>query len=332
MNLGELGEFGLIYRLRERMLARRPGNQVIAGIGDDAALLPGTGHDQLLLTTDALVEGVHFRSKWMPPDSLGWKALAVNLSDIAAMGGTPAWALVTLGLPATMPTGAVEDIYLGMDELGREHGTAVAGGDIVSSPVLFINVVVAGSVPAGQALRRSRAAVGDLLVVTGALGASAAGLAVLGAGRQSEKGYYPLVRAHLRPVPRLEAGRALAQGQLAHACIDLSDGLGGDLRHLCRESGVGACLHLDQLPITEETEAAALALGADPLSWAVSGGEDYELLLAIAPESWEAAEQALLGAGCQPAAVGEVVPSGEGITAVRPDGSRTALGSGYTHF
>lgn len=332
MKLGDLGEFGLIARLKERMLARRPGNPAVAGIGDDAALLPGTGEDQLVLTTDALVEGVHFHSRWMPPDALGWKALAVNVSDLAAMGARACWALVTLGLPAGISPGVVEDLYVGLDEMGAESEVVVAGGDTVSSPTLFVSVALAGTVAPGIALRRQGARPGDVLLVTGPLGASAAGLALLESGAKVPRELQPLVRAHLRPVPRLAAGRRLAQERLATAAIDLSDGLGGDLRHLCRESRVGARVYLDRLPITEPTRQAAAGLGADALAWAVSGGEDYELLLAVPPEQVEQAREALLATGCQPAVIGECLPASEGIRAVRPGGRLAELPGGFTQF
>jgi len=332
MGLGDLGEFGLISRLRERMLARRPGNQAVTGIGDDAALLPGTGEGQLLLTTDALVEGVHFRTTWMPPDALGWKSLAVNLSDIAAMGGRAQWALVALGLPSGLAATFVDDLYVGLDEVGREFGTAVAGGDVVSSPTLFISVAVAGSIPPGTALTRSGAQVGDVIAVTGPLGQSAGGLALLESGKRLDSRFYTLVRAHLRPIPRVAAGQTLAQRGLAHACIDLSDGLGGDLRHICEMSGVGARVELARVPVSDATREAALLLHADPLRWAISGGEDYELLVTLAPDSLLAAQEALVGLGCTLTPIGEIVDREQGVTGMRADGVSVPLAGGWTQF
>jgi thiamine-monophosphate kinase len=233
-------------------------------IGDDCAILDG----HLLATVDMLVEGVHFRLEDTDPHRLGRRALAINLSDIAAMGGIPRWCLVSLGLPAT--TEFVERFYEGLAEMARRYGVLVAGGNLARLPErMAIDVTVLGT--ADRPITRDGARPGDHIYVTGPLGRSAAGLQCLLRGNQSHP---DLVAAHLDPVPRIEAGQALVG--VATAMLDISDGLAQDLGHICERSHVGAAL--DFVPVDEATRQAAAELGLDPLGLALHGGEDYELL------------------------------------------------------
>lgn len=334
------GEFGLIGRVRA-MVGTRPG--VVLGIGDDTAVLEVGPGRHLLATSDSLIADVHFRIQPGRAYDIGRKAMAVNLSDIAAMGGRPTFALLSLAITPDLPSNFLHDLLRGLTDEARAYGVAIVGGDTVAARHDFsVHVTLLGEADPGQVVTRGGARPGDGIYVTHHLGASAAGLALL----ERERGAGPaaagdpaaalpepvraaVMQAHLRPVPRLEAGAELARG-IATAMIDLSDGLAGDLKHLCQQSGVGAVIYLDQLPIAEATRAVAGALGEDPVRWALSGGEDYELLFTSG---------ALPGTGVLPRSgtpvtrVGEVLPAEEGITVEVAPGQRLPLtASGFTHF
>lgn len=270
-DLRGIGEFGLIKLLTGEGL---PHPQVILGPGDDAAIL-SIGDKWVLYTTDMLVENVHFTLRTTTPHQLGQKALAVNMSDIAAMGGKPTFALVSLGLPPSLSTEFVEELYRGMAHMAHSHGARVVGGDTVQSQSLIINVALLGETEPGQAVLRKGARPSDIICVTNTLGDSAAGLALLSANMPG-----PTLK-HLVPQPRVSEGRLLVG--LATAMIDLSDGLAGDLAHLCTQSGVGAQINKDCLPISEGVLLAAKALDKDPIEWALRGGEDFELLFTLPP-------------------------------------------------
>ncbi len=279
MKVSDLGEFGLIDRLTKAVGAERP-ESLILGIGDDAAAWR-VGDAVVLATTDTLVEGVHFLPGRVPWLDLGWKALAVNVSDIAAMGGTPQFALVTLALPPETPTDDVDALYAGMRECSEEYGVAVVGGDVVRAPQVVISVAVLGRAELDnsgqpQLMRRDAARAGHAIAVTGSLGDSAAGLRRLKDGAPPDDS---LVRAHLRPRPPLAAGRQAAR--LGVPCaIDVSDGLIQDLGHVCDLCGLGAIVRADSVPMSQELRSA---FPDEALSLACTGGEDYQLVL-IAPQ------------------------------------------------
>lgn len=275
-----LGEFGLIERLAAAVGGEPPA-ELIVGIGDDAAAWRA-GDQVLLATTDTLVEGVHFVPEFAPWADVGWKALAVNVSDIAAMGGEPLFALVTLALPPAMEIAAVDDIYGGLNECAQEYGVAVIGGDIVKAPQAAFTIAMIGRAQMrdGEPLlmRRNTAKAGDVIAVTGTLGNSAAGLWRLRKGATAEDA---LVRAHLRPLPRLAEAQEAARAGVVCA-IDVSDGLMQDLGHVCEMSGLGADVHEELLPLRDDLLAA---YPEDAIALACSGGEDYELLLTIDSET-----------------------------------------------
>jgi thiamine-monophosphate kinase len=276
----ELGEFELIERLAARL---EPAGEGL-GIGDDAAAwMPAQGA-LAVATTDMLIEGIHFRLDWTTPRDLGWKALAVNLSDLAAMGAKPGRALVSIGLQRGQAS-LVEEMYEGMAELARLTGTRIVGGDTVRTPgPLIVNVALYGEADPERLLRRGTAKAGDLVAVTGRVGLSGAGLDLLLAGDPellARPEAAPLLAAHHRPVPRLAAGAALAQ--LGVRCaIDVSDGVASEARHLAEESGVAIEIDVDHLPLAAE----ALSLLGDGRArhLALSGGEDYELLFTLPGE------------------------------------------------
>jgi thiamine-monophosphate kinase len=279
VNVSDLGEFGLIDRLARAAGAARP-DSLIVGIGDDAAAWR-LGDAVALATTDTLVEGVHFLSGRIPWRDLGWKALAVNVSDIAAMGGTAQFALVTLALPPDTPVESVDALYAGMRECSEEYGVAVVGGDVVRSAQAMISVAVLGRAEQDaegrpQLMRRDAATAGHVIAVTGTLGDSAAGLQRLKDGVPLDD---PLVRSHVRPRPPIATG--LQAARLGVPCaIDVSDGLLQDLSHVCEMSGVGAVIRADAVPLGQDLRTA---FPVEALSLACAGGEDYQLVL-IAPQ------------------------------------------------
>ena len=285
----DIGEFGLIDRLVAALPAgvRATGDDVLVAAGDDAAVLRLSSDEVQIVTTDALVEGNHFRLDWTGWESLGHKSLAVNVSDIAAMGGIPTVAVVTLGLRGDELVRDLEAMYRGMGELARRHGTVIVGGDIVRvTGERMISVTVLGRAKEGSVLLRSGARPGDAIGVTGTIGASAAGLEILRhpdafTGRTTAD---RLVRAHLRPEPRVDAGRLLVEHG-ASAAMDLSDGLGGDLPKILKASEVSAEIEAEALPVI----AAVRALFTDRwLDLGLKGGEDYELLFTIPDGRWDA--------------------------------------------
>jgi thiamine-monophosphate kinase len=317
--------------------AARGGPGVRLGIGDDCAVLElGTG-SLLLATTDLLLEDVHFRRQWATPSDIGWKSLAVNVSDIAAMGGRPRWALIALACPEAVLVEEAEAFFAGVQALSTEYGVAVVGGDTCASPGGWIvNVTLLGEA-ALTPLRRSTARPGDTIAVTGSLGRSAAGLALLEAGATAPAVLADVAAevtaAHLRPRPRTREGQWLAGAQGVTAMIDLSDGLATDLGHICHESGTGARVELGRLPIHPAVGAVAQALGRDALAWATGGGEDYELLLTCAPAALDRLSEGLASAtGTRLNAVGQIVVAADGIRYLDAGGQPVAVGQGFEHF
>jgi len=262
-----------------RRFTRRPGGRVRVGIGDDAALVAGPAGQELILTADMTLEGTHFRHELHPARAVGHRALARSLSDIAAMGGTPRYALVSLALARGTPRAWVKGFYAGFGALARRFEVTLVGGDTaVVAGRTMIDTMVAGEVPRRQALLRSGARPGDQIFVSGRLGLSALGLRMLASrsrGRPSVKA--EAIRQHLYPEPQCALGRYLAARHSASALIDLSDGLSTDLNHLCQASGVGACLWSESIP------RPSLANKELSLRLALHGGEDYQLLFTVSP-------------------------------------------------
>ncbi len=326
------GELALIEALSRRF--GPPPAQVILGIGDDCAAIDLNGAEYLLWTVDTLVEDIHFDLSFTSLAQLGWKALAVNLSDIAAMGGEPRVALLSLGWPPERDRAQALELADGLAQAGRQYGAPIIGGDTVASPgQLAVTIALLGVVPASQMLRRSGARVGDLIYVTGSLGEAAAGLEVLKQGLEiAPEIKQPLGQAHLAPRPQLEAGRLLAREHLATALIDISDGVATDLFHICRASRVGARIPGATVPVSPRVRAVAPLLGREPLDLALTGGEDYHLLFTSPPEKARALLEAFSQAGLPPPLpLGEIVP-GEGVLLLTPAGDRDISGAGYDHF
>lgn len=328
MKLSEIGEFGLIDLIKEETLADV--SSVIAGIGDDAAVyIPG--QRQLgLLTTDMLVENIHFDLRTTTPWQLGYKAVAVNLSDIAAMGGKPRHMTVSLGLPPAVEVEFIVALYNGMKELCREFGVNIVGGDTVSSPHgLVINVAVVGEVAPLDLVRRSGAGPGDAVVVTGTVGDSACGLDLLAITGWEEYSFsWPLVTAHLTPRPQVAAGLNLAQWG-ATSANDISDGLASEANEIAKAGGVGVRLYADRLPLSRELGLAAGLLGKKTaLDYALYGGEDYQLLFTIPPARLADLPQD----GVLFTVVGEITKEQE-VVLVDGEGAAAPLAAnGYNHF
>jgi len=327
----------MVRRIRDAVGTGTPPG-VRTGIGDDAAVLAVRPGAMLLATTDLIIEDVHFRRASASPRDIGWKAMAVNLSDIAAMGGEPRWALVGLALPASTEVEEVDEFYAGMREAAAPHGVVIVGGDTSASPDgWMINVTLLG-LHMGTPRLRSTAKPGDAVAVTGTLGRSAAGLALLEMGMATahalgERAREELIGAHLRPTARLAEGRWLGAQAGVHAMMDLSDGLTTDLGHVCRESGVGARVMLDRLPVARAAREAARALGKEALEWAASGGEDYELLLTCDPGVVDALAEGLRGAtGTTLTVIGQIECPEAAVTYLDARGEPVALRAGYEHF
>jgi len=323
-------EKSLIRHIRELAKAKavrplRAGRQstVALGIGDDTAILQVPVGHEVLITTDFSLEGVHFRRDWHPADSVGHRCLARGLSDIAAMGGTPVAAFLSLALPAKLPRAWVEGFLHGLLALAGEHGVTLAGGDTAQAPggaegKILADIVVVGSAPRGEAVRRSGARAGDAIYVTGRLGASAVVLDRL--YRKENKSLNTKQHAeHFYPSPRVAVGRYLREKGISRAMIDLSDGLSTDLHHLCEESRLGAMVYEDRIPV---------ARGAT-LKQALHGGEDYELLFTASPKR---AVPAMIE-GAPVTRIGEMQRSSAGVMIASGTGKSSRLQPlGWEHF
>jgi thiamine-monophosphate kinase len=275
MRVGALGEFGLIDRIA-RIARDHRGSWVVRGIGEDAAVLrPRPGQD-LVLTTDGMVEGVHFRWRTMRPAVVGRRLLAANLSDLAATGARPRGCLLSIQTPVSLPVERLLGMVRGLAQDGARLGCPLVGGNVARAEEASFSLTVAGSVRRGRALSRARARVGDRLYVTGTLGRSALELA------RAERSRTPIRRV---PEPRLDAGHALTQLSTTGACIDVSDGLLADLRHVLEASRVGADLDLGGVPRPRGFAPACVSLGQDPTRLLLAGGEDYELLFSMRPSA-----------------------------------------------
>jgi thiamine-monophosphate kinase len=332
VTIGSLGgEFALI----DRIAAATPGGDGLrTGIGDDAAVLRTSAGNDLVVTTDLLIEDVHFRLSWSDPFSLGVKAAAVNLSDIAAMGARPTAAFLSIALRRDTKLEFVDELYRGLNDTFGRWGAVIAGGDTNVSPGPFtLNVTLVGGVGAGGAILRSTARPGDIIIVTGALGGAAAGLMALEKfGRDRAESDFPdAVAAQLRPVPRLTESAAITGVWGATAMMDVSDGLVADLAKLCRAGGVGARVDRDATPVHPAAVAVAAAIGINPTDLALNGGEDYELLVTAAPERAEALLAALQRTGT-PATVIGVITTEPGVRLETANGESVTTGPGWDHF
>ena len=299
--ISAVGEIGLIERMRRRL---HRDASVVVGIGDDAAVVKGPGRQRWLFASDMLVEGVHFRRRLVPPEWIGWKALACNVSDIAAMGGVPRWAVVSLGLPRKTSISFVDGLYRGLERCARRFGMSVVGGDTVRAPCVVIDVAIVGVADRLRLTLRSGARVGDLLYVTGRLGGS-----------------YRTGR-HARFIPRLAEAQQLVRRVRVHAMMDLSDGLASDLWQMARASRVTLRVDAAKIPLSSAAASVRHAL---------MDGEDFELLFAVSPRD---AERLPVRLGrCPVTRIGRVIGHGPRVELEHPDGRIEPLTpEGFKHF
>lgn len=285
--VGDIGEFELIGFLTGDLTYDR---HTIIGVGDDCAVYEVSKGHYVLATCDMLIESVHFSRKTASPFLIGCKAMACSLSDIAAMGGHPLFALASIGLPETTNEDFVQDLYVGIRSMCRDYQVVLVGGDTVRSPEkIVIDISMIGECPKGKFVPRSGAKTGDAIVVTGYLGDSAAGLDLLNkkVAEPDTERRSVLMEAHLAPEPRCAQGAFLAENFKIHSMIDISDGLAGDLRHICDSSKLGARIRADKIPVSETLKQFCYGARIDPLTYALAGGEDYELLFTLAPKELE---------------------------------------------
>jgi thiamine-monophosphate kinase len=333
LSIGAIGERALIERIRAR--AGAPAPWITLGIGDDAAVIvPERGRVDVV-TTDSLVEDVHFRREWTDAAAIGHKSLAVNLSDLAAMGASPRAAFLSLALPVTLALGEFDAMIDGFAALAERERVPLAGGNLTRSPQpIVIDVTLIGSAHPRRLLTRSGGRPGDALYVTGSAGGAAAGLAMLRAGvdRASlDEARLDCLRRHERPDARLSSGVQVARNRAASACVDLSDGLADAARRIADASGCGVELDAAAIPVHPGARAWADAAGADPVALAVSGGEDYELLFAVGKRQRRAFFAAT--ARCRGVAftcVGRLTKE-RGAWLIRHD-RKEPLAEGFAHF
>ena len=329
MDLGEIGEFGLINRIRKWTSTSNPG--LLKGIGDDVAVIEA-GKKVWLVTTDLLIEDIHFERRWADPFHLGGKAIFVNLSDIAAMGGTPKYFLISLGVPKNLPLPFISSFYRGLESGAKRFGVDLIGGDTSLSEKIIINICLLGEGKKGSLLFRSGAKVGDSLFVSGTLGDAALGLNLLQKNKPND---IPngLIKKHLSPSPRIPLGQAIARFHCATAMIDVSDGLLIDTSHLLEESGVGAQIWEDRIPLSKLYQRWVRSFSKNPYQLALSGGEDYELLFTAPPKKRKRIAFLARSLKIPITQIGEILPKKEGLSLVRKDGERYVPSRlGFEHF
>ncbi|UCF57078.1 MAG: thiamine-phosphate kinase [Deltaproteobacteria bacterium] len=335
--LSDIGEFGLIDRIHEFLQKEgvsTPG--LTLGIGDDtASFRPHAGYE-LLVTCDSMVEGRHYLPDHITPLGLGRRAMALNISDIGAMGGRPLYALVSLGLKAETLVTDVEAMYRGFIAELNPFGASIIGGNVTKSEhAMFVDITLIGEVEQGNIVRRSTAKAGDVILITGYPGEAAAGLYLLLHAQPTEDlSHHPLVRAFNTPSHRAREGEAVAQSGYATAMIDTSDGFLGDLGHICQESGVGAKLILEKLPIREELRQAAAQLGRDPYELLLQESDDYELIITCPGDKVDGIRSTVAALSDVPVTeVGRITDAADGIRLILPDGTQRAVTpAGWDHF
>ncbi len=329
MELQEIGEFGLINRIRKWMTVTD--SALLQGIGDDVAVIE-IRNKILLATTDILIEGIHFDRSWIDPFRLGKKALIVNLSDIAAMGGIPKYFLISLGLPKHLSLSFISSFYRGLKEGAKRFQVDLIGGDTSLSQKIVINICLLGEGKKRDLLFRRGAKVGNDLFVSGTLGDAALGLKILQKKGLTEKPK-GLIEKHLSPYPRIELGQAISRHHLATAMIDVSDGLLIDTTHLLEESGVGARIWEDRIPLSRTYQKWIHSFSKDPYRIALTGGEDYELLFAAPREKRKKISNLVRSFKIPMTWIGEILPQEKGFHIIRRDGKGYSPGHlGFDHF
>ena len=340
MELSQLGEFGLISRAKEIFI---PSDKegVVVGIGDDCAAIKLRKGFLLIATTDAIIEGIHFKLDYIQPYQLGIKSININLSDIAAMGGIPLYALLSIAVPQIFSVKFINEFLKGVKDGAKRFKVSIIGGNVSSSKNEFsINMTVLGEVEEKYMTLRKGTEAGDKIFVTGYLGDSAAGLEILKSSPGHPSGGWvaavssqwrkKLVNKHLMPIPRLKEGRFLAVKKLATSMIDISDGLASDIRRICEESNVGANIFIKNIPISKSLKSK-IRNPKSQINLALYGGEDYELLFTVKPENVRKLKSLWKNMKTHITTIGEI--TGKGINLINPDGKTIPLkGEGYNHF
>ncbi len=333
MKLKDIGEFGFIKKVTRGCLIRP--QHVVKAVGDDAAAFVSRPGEVILLTTDLLVERIHFLRHATSGYNLGYKSLAVNLSDIAAMGGTAREAFISIAIPETCEVEYLEDLYEGVKSLAAEFEVNILGGDTTASKTdLIINIAVVGSAPENEILCRDTARPGDIVYSSGFLGDSKAGLhLILNHIPADSEAFRELLKAHLQPKPYLREGRFLARQKGVHAAIDVSDGLSSDLGHIAEQSRVGMRLYAENIPISHNLKQFCEQFNFDAPAYALSGGEDYTLAFTVSRDSAETIEKDYLNEfNMLIYRIGEITDSGR-MELVCPDGQvKIVTSSGWDHF
>jgi thiamine-monophosphate kinase len=339
MLLEKLGEDRLVQSLAERFAGRHP--RLLKGIGDDTSVSVQKGGAALLVTTDILIENTHFKRGYTPPYLLGRKALSISLSDIAAMGAKPLFFLVSIALTPGTPKKIIDELYRGLDDVAHDYGCVLAGGNTAKAAhEITVSTTVIGEAPTDEVVYRKGARAGDIVFITGTVGGSALGLEAL-AGHDKlalkRAAWKKSVKRHLDPVPRLAAGRMIAKRGLATAMMDISDGVALDLKRLCVESGKSAVVYLSSLPISEELKAYGKKTGRSPLlDFALTGGEDYELLFTSPEENLRKISALSKKLGLPMTPVGRIIgrkKADQVITVLGEDGKPMTLKKlGFEHF
>jgi thiamine-monophosphate kinase len=334
--LADIGEFGLIRRINK--LLGKAGIQsrgLTLGMGDDCASFQPKANVEILVTCDCMVEGRHYLKDYMTAVDIGRRAMVMNISDIGAMGGYPLYALVSLGLREDTPVKDIEDIYQGFIEELRPFQASIVGGNVTrSEDSNFMDIILIGEAEKDVLLRRSTARIGDAVLVTGYPGQAAAGLKLL---LDRDKDRYPeahiLITAYTRPVHKAREGRAIAKSGLASSMIDISDGLIGDLRHICEESAVGAEIVREKLPISEHMSAIDLEPGA-LYDMVLNDSDDYELIITCPPENIEMIRSVVTEINnVSVSEIGSITDASKGLKILFPDGSkRNLISHGWDHF
>jgi thiamine-monophosphate kinase len=327
MNINQIGEFGLIDLIKRRTLSKD--KSVLVNIGDDAAIIKPSKNKLLIFTTDTLMEKVHFDLRYSTFAQIGWKAMVANLSDIAAMGGLPKYALVTIGLPKSVSVKNVISIYDGMTAIAQRYDCKIIGGDtLFSPPGIFVSIALLGEVERKFLVKRSGAKKGDLICVTGDLGEAQAGLELL---KKNPRKRSPLTKKHLKPFPRINEARILVKNLKINSMIDISDGLSSELFHLTEESKLGAVIYETRIPISPNCIKAGNLFEKSPLLWALSSGEEYELLFTINRK--ELSNLKRIKRRTKVSVIGKMVDKKEGVILQEKSGKKRGLiKTGYKHF
>lgn len=335
MQINKLGEFGFIQRIGKRfqIKKRSSDSSIILGMGDDAAVIKPSPGKLLLFSTDTLREEIHFRKDSSSFYDIGWKSVAVSISDIAAMGGTPRYLLLSLAIPDKTSVKDLDDLLKGVSDIIERYDVSLIGGNVSGSEDgITIDTTVIGESSKQRTIVRSGASDGDLIYVTGSIGGSAMGFDLLNSSVK-RKSSVPVILTHLRPVPRVKEGILLSTESLATAMIDISDGLMSDLAHVCKQSKVGACLYSNLIPMPYITGKLKKGLAKSPLFYALYGGEDYELLFTVNKKKRNRLEDVFKREGLKITFIGEIVSEELGIFTLDERGVKENINpTGYDHF